>query len=387
MKTLKGLDVKNKKVLVRCDFNVPLDNKGNVLDSFRIKQTIPTIQYLIKKKAKVILMAHLGSPKGEAQESLKLTLIHKKVEELLGSSIIKANDCIGPEVEELVKEMKSGQVILLENLRFHKGEKENDDKFSKDLAKLGDIYINDAFSVSHREHASIIGITKHLPSVAGLLLEKEVKELSRIVKNPKRPLVAIIGGVKISSKIKVIKHFCKKADHLLIGGKVANTILAVKKITSEKVDLPEDIIEEVENIQLTDTNIHLPLDTVVSPDDTGKEYVRQSSLGKVKKTEDILDVGPETVEIFSRIISEAKTIVWSGPIGYFEKPLFENGTKGVAEKVVKNKEAFTVVGGGDTLFAVLKFGVRDQFDHASTGGGAMLTFISNGDLPGLKVLE
>ena len=311
MKTLKDFNVKNKRVLVRCDFNIPLDEKENIADDFRIKQTIPTIEYLLKNEAKVILMSHLANNKS-------LFVIEERLEKYLGSE----------------------EFTLLENLRFNKGEKENDDNFAKELAQLGDIYINDAFGVCNRKHASVVGVPKYLPSGAGFLLEKEIEVLSKVLKKPERPLVAIIGGNKIESKAKVIEQFLEKADYVLIGGRIAEQI----KDKSNKLYIPVD-------------------------------------------SKNGFDIGPKTIKIFSEIIKKARTILWAGPLGKFEDSVYEQGTKKVAKLIVKNNQAFKIAGGGDTIFALTKFGLRDKFDHISTGGGAMLQFLSGEELPGLKALD
>lgn len=386
MKTLKDFNIKNKRILVRCDFNVPLDEKGEIEDDFRIIQTLPTIKYLIKNKAKAILMSHLGEPEGKEVGALRLIPVQKKLAEYLNTTVAKAPDCIGKQVERQMQEMKGGEVLLLENLRFHKEEEENNIKFANELAKLGDIYINDAFGCVHRSHASIVGIPKYLPSGAGFLLEKEIKVLSRAIENPWRPLVAVIGGVKIGTKIKLIKKLLEKADHLLIGGEIANTILAVKGICVGRPLPPEEVSKEVEKINLTSTKLHLPIDALASPDKTGHVYTRIVAPGKVRKDEMILDIGPETIGIFGNIIKGAKMIIWSGPMGLFENSLFERGTKEIAEKIVRNHKAYKIVGGGDTLFAIPD-GLMDKFDHVSSGGGAMLSFLSGEKLPGLEALE
>jgi phosphoglycerate kinase len=347
---LKNIDVKNKRVLVRCDFDVPLDN-GKILNDFRIRKAIPTIKYLIDKGAKVTLMGHLGRPNG-AEESLRMAPVKKRVVELLGQ-----------------------EITVLENLRFNKGEEENSDEFAKELASLADIYVNDAFAVSHRNHASVTGITKYLPSFAGLLLESEVKILSEAMNSSK--LVAVIGGSKVETKIKVIQEFLEKADHVLIGGKIANAILAVKGM-APKSYLPKDI-EEVKKINLTSTKLHLPVDVMA----TGG---RESALAKVKEDEEMLDIGPETIKMFSKIIKTAKNIVWAGPLGYFEDPVYAKGTKEIGLAIV-NSKAFKIAGGGDTISALSEFNLMDKFDHISTGGGAMLMFLGGEELPGLKVLE
>lgn len=384
MKNLKDFDVKDKRVLVRCDFNVPLDEEGNILDSFRIEQTIPTIKYLIEKKAKVILMSHLGNPEGDEITSLRLGIVADELNKL-GIPVKMAPDCIGEIVEKQSLELEPGQVLLLENLRFYSGEENNDIIFSKELAKLGDIYINDAFGVCHRKHASVVGITEHLDSGIGLLLEKEIEALSRVLKDPKRPLVAIIGGAKIESKIEVIKTFLEKADHLLIGGITANTILIIKGMCIGRLWPAGPVTEEVKGIELTSTKLHLPIDVTASIDLKGSS-VRNSAPGKAKTDELILDIGEETIKIFITIIKEAKMIVWSGPMGLFENPLFANGTQKIAEAIANNEEAFKIVGGGDTIFALNKFNIKDKIDHVSTGGGAMLKFLSEEELPGLEAL-
>jgi len=360
MKTIKDLDIKNKRVLVRCDFNVPLDERGRIEDDFRIKQALPTLQYLIKNKAKLILMSHLAG----------------------GKSL----DVVWQRLKEYLKTKAEG-ITFLENLRINKGEEENNDNFAKELAKLADVYVNDAFSVCHRNHASIVGVPKFLLSGAGLLLEKEVKILSRVLENPWRPLVVVIGGVKIESKIKAIKNLLDKADHLLIGGKIAELILIVKGICVGRPWPEEKAVKEIEKLDLASTKLHLPIDSLISPDETGKVYIRESGPAKVRKDEKLLDIGPETIQMFSKIIKDAKMIVWAGPLGYFEVPKFEKGTKEIGEKIARNHRAFKIAGGGDTIFALSKFGLRDKFDHISTGGGAMLEFLSGKILPGLEALK
>ncbi len=390
MKTLKDFNFKNKKILLRCDFNVPLSKEGLVLDDFRIKQTIPTIEYLLKEGAKVILMSHLGDPNGKIVESLRLTPIQEKLMEYLDLSVVKANDCIGKDVEGWVNQMKEDEILLLENLRFHKEEEDlsaGGENFAKELAKLGDIYINDAFGVCHRSHASVVGLPKYLPAGAGLLLEKEIKTLSNVLEKPWRPLVTIIGGIKISTKIKIIEQFFSLADHLLIGGEIANTILSGKGILIGR-PLPEkEILEKIEKIDLTSLKIHLPVDGIISLKDRGEDFIRQGAIGTAKKEEAVFDIGPETIKIFKKIINEAKMIVWNGPLGFFEDKKFEKGTQEIAEEITRNHAAFKIVGGGETISAVAKFGLLDKFDHVSTGGGAMLEFLAGEKLPGIEALK
>ncbi len=386
MKTLKDFKVENKRVLVRCDFNVPL-KEGGVEEDFRIRKALPTIKYLIENKAKVVLMSHLGRPGGEKKDDMSLSPVQDKLTELLGLSVAKAPDCVGRKIERMTKKIEKGEILLLENLRFHKGEEENDPSFVKDLARMGDIYINDAFGVSHRAHASVKGIVSCLPSGAGFLLEKEIKVLSSVREKPWRPLVAVVGGTKIESKTKLLKEFLEKADHLLIGGKIANAILTVKGIIVGKPWPSEKAVKEIEKLDFTSTKMHLPLDAIASPDMTGKEYTREAASAKLRKDENLLDIGPETVKVFSKVIKEAKMVVWAGPLGYFEQKPFDKGTKEIAEAIVKNHKAYKIVGGGDTISAISSFDLLEGFDHVSTGGGAMLQFLSGEKLPGLEALK
>ena len=387
MRTIKGLNLKGKRVLVRCDFDIPLTESGEVADDFRIQKALPTIEYLIERGARAILIGHLGRPKGKVVEEMRLTPVQDKLTEYLDLSITKAPDCIGKEVENYVAEMQEGEILLLENLRFHKEEEDNDENFARELAKLGDFYINDAFAASHRDDVSIAVIPKYLPSSAGLSLEKEVKVLARLLNNPWRPLVVVIGGVKIDSKIAVIEQFLEKADHLLLGGDIANSVLQAKGIIVGKPFLQKDILEKIEKIDITSQKLHLPVDGLIALQGGGEEYFRVGGVGSVKKEESVFDIGPETIKVFSEIVNSAKMILWSGPLGMFEDKKFEKGTKELAERIVRNHSAFKVAGGGDTSFALKKFGLIDKFDHISTGGGAMLEFVSGKKLPGLEALN
>jgi len=380
MITLKEISFENKNVLVRCDLNVPLGEKGEILDDFRIKKVIPTIQYLIKEKAKVILISHLES-KGRI---LSLKNISLRLEKLLGKRVKFLPDCLGRGVEKEIEKMKEGDVILLENLRFHKEEKENDESFAKRVAELGDIFVNDAFSVSHRRHASIVGIPKYLRAVSGPLLEKEINVLSQLLKKPLSPFVVVIGGIKIESKIKTILNILKTADHLLLGSKIGEAILAEKGLLLER-DFPEN--ELVKQINLTNQKIHLPIDGAIALKNLKENYLRTGGIGTLRKEEGVFDIGPETIKVFKRIIKEAKTILWSGPLGMYEEKKFELGTKEIAETIVRNYGAFKVAGGGDTISAINKFNLLDKFDFISTGGGAMLQFLAGESLPGIKALN
>lgn len=346
MKTVRDFDFRNKRVLVRCDFNVPLDDKGNILDDFRIKKTVPTIEYLIEKGAKVILMSHLGRPEGKVAEEFRLTPVQDKLMEYLDVSVTKAPDCVGSEIEKWTKSMQPGEVLLLENLRFHKEEEENDENFSRELSRLGDIYINDAFGASHRAHASIVGITKFLPSGAGLLLEKEIMCLAKLSTNPAKPMVAVIGGKKVEDKSKAIDRISEVADFVLVSG------LIKKEVDGKglKFKYPEKIIGPV--------------------DETGG--------GK--------DVGQETVKLFRDKILKAKTVFWNGPLGKIEEEEFSKGTEELVGAII-DSQAYSVVGGGETVEFVNRLGLGEKFSHLSTGGGAMLEFLSGEELPGIKVLE
>ncbi len=347
MKTLKQFHFRNKRVLVRCDFDVPLDERGRILDDFRIKETIPTIQYLIANKAIVILIGHAGRPEGKVVESLKLAPVQEKLKDYLGISVAKASDCMGPEVERLVKEARPGEVLLLENLRFHKEEEENNEEFAKKLAKLGDFYVNNAFANSHRDHASMTGIPKYLPSAAGFTLQREVKVLSNLIKNPKKPLVAIVGGKKVeTTKLNLINKFSEIGDWVLIGGLVKNGI----KEKGIPLKYPQKIVEPIDEI------------------DEGK------------------DIGPKTINLFKEKINSARTVFWNGPLGQIEEEEFSRGSKKIAQAIIESG-AFSVAGGGDTIGFISRLGLTKKFNYVSTGGGAMLDFIADGKLVGTEALK
>lgn len=385
MKSLADFNFQNKRVIVRCDFNVPIKN-GEVSDDFRIKEVILTINHLIENEAKVILISHFGQPK-EKDNKYSLKPIGRKLEELLDKNVKFLNDCKGSKIEKEIEKMKAGQIVLLENLRFYPGEKENDLKFAKALAKLGDIYISEAFSVVHRNHASIATLPKLIPSGIGFLFGREITALTKVREDPTRPLIVIIGGIKISSKIKVIEKFLSKADHVLLGGKIANIILRVKGICLGKPWPEEDVVKIIERLKLTDTKIHLPVDVVVSPNESGEVYIRETGPGSVRKEEAIFDIGPETIETFKKIIAEGKTIIWSGALGLAENEKFRQGTKSIAEAIVRNHGAFKVAGGGDTTKLLNQFGLSERFSYISTGGGAMLNYLIGEKMPGIEALK
>jgi len=385
LKTLKDINVKNKRVLMRVDFDVALDNKGNIVDDFRIKRTLPTIEYLIKQGAKIILMAHLDRPKGEKIEKLKMNRIQEKLLEYLDYSIVKAPDCVGKKIEQWTKQMQPGEILLLENLRFYAGEEKNDSEFAKQLAQLGDVYINEAFAVSHREHASVVGVPKYLPSAAGFVFKKELEELGKIFHSPKRPLVVIIGGVKVATKIKVVKKFLNLADKLLLGGVLINTIFAAQGIDMGKSFIEKDMFKTVKKLDLENPKFQLPVD-FVAWSGLDSDEVEIQEVNTIKENELVFDIGPRTLELFLDSIKKAKMIVWNGPLGKIEKKPFDKGSEIIAKAVAKS-EAYSIVGGGDTVAFVRELGLERKINYLSTGGGAMLEYLANETLPGIKALK
>lgn len=388
-KTVADLDVAGKKVFLRVDFNVPLDEKGNITDDTRIRASLPTINYLIQKRAKVIIVSHLGRPKGKVVEELRLTPVANRLSELLGREVKKAPGCIGEEVEKMVADLKEGEVLLLENVRFCPGEEKNDPEFAKKLASLADIYVNDAFGTAHRAHASTEGVAHFLPAVAGFLMQKELETLGNLLENPPRPFLVILGGAKVSDKIGVIYRFLDKADVLLIGGGMANTFLKASGLQTGKSLVEEDKIEVAKEI-LTLANekeksFYLPEDLVVVPE------LKENAPSKIVKKDAIpleylaVDIGPETIKTYKAICSKAKTIFWNGPMGVFEMKPFAKGTYEIAEAVA-NSAAVSIIGGGDTVAAVEQSGLTEKINHISTGGGASLEFLEGKELPGVKVL-
>jgi len=388
MKFLSDFSFEDKKTLVRADLNTPLGDDGKVdeKEDWRLEASLPTIKYLLEQKAKIILLAHLGRPGGKIVEGLRLDPVAQQLESLLGQKVTKLNNCLGQEVKEKVNNLKKGEVVLLENLRFYSEEKKNDPDFVKQLAELGEIYVNDAFGTSHRSHASIIGLSQYLPHCAGLLLEKEIKILSETLDNPKRPLVVVIGGAKVSTKIKVIESFLEKADELILGGVLANTALKAKGLDVGKSLVEEDMIEEVKKFNLAGNKVHLLTDAVVSADVSGKLESRVVSIDKVGQKELILDIGPETAESFKKIISQAGTIIWNGPMGLFEVDKFRSGSEEIAQTIIQSS-GFSLVGGGDTITLLEEMNLLNEIDHVSSGGGAMLNFLAGKKLPGIEALR
>lgn len=388
IKKIEDLNISKKRVLLRVDFNVPLNEKSEIESLYRVKASLETIKFLLKEKAKVILISHLGSPQElslKDRKKLSLRILKNPLEKMLGKKIYFIEDCIGKKVEKTIEKMKEGEVLLLENVRFYKEEEENDENFAKSLANLGDVYINDAFSVSHRKHASIVSLPKFLPHGIGKLFQKEIENLEKIFE--KRPILVIIGGIKTTSKIKFISGILDKVDFVLLGGKIAEEIMKGKGILIGRKEPDPEIIEISKKLNLTDTKIHPPLDVKVSLSPLELNYQRITSLGNIRKEEEIYDIGPETIEFFSPFIEKAKTIVFAGPLGYFEKEEFSEGTRKIVEKIGKNKEAFKVAGGGETILALEKYHLLENFDFISTGGGAILDFLSGEKLPALEALE
>ena len=384
-KTIRDTDVKGKRVLVRVDFNVPLD-QGKVADDTRIQAALPTIQYLVEQGARVILMSHLGRPKGKVKEELRLTPVAERLAELLGRPVAMAVDCVGEEVETAVDRLRPGDVLLLENLRFHPGEVANDPEFVSRLASLGEVYVNDAFGTAHRAHASTEGVAHHLPAVAGFLMDKELKFLSRALENPEHPFVAILGGAKISDKIDVVDNLLSKVDAFLIGGGMANTFLKAQghQVGQSLVE-EEDLPLARELLDKAGRKLVLPVDVVVADRFDAKAQSKIVSVEEVPAEWRILDIGPATVERFAQELYTAKTVVWNGSMGVAEFPRFAAGTQAIIE-LLAEIQATTIVGGGDTAAAVHQAGFVEEMTHVSTGGGASLELLEGKTLPGVAAL-
>jgi len=389
-KTIEKVDLKNKRVFIRADFNVPLDENGNITDDGRIRSTLPTINYALDAGAKVILASHLGRPKGKPSPKYSLAPVALRLNRLLNKEVKFAKDCIGPDVEHLVQGMRPGDVLLLENLRFHAEEEKNDEGFSKALAAFTDVYVNDAFGTAHRAHASTYGITKFVKeSVAGFLMKKEIDYLQKTVANPVRPFVAILGGAKVSGKIGVIENLQNKVDKIIVGGAMAFTFIKARgRETGNSLVEPEmlDIAQRTrKGVRESGVKFYLPVDFVVA------ESMEDGATTKIVTSQEIpkgwigLDIGPATVRLFSEAIQDAKTIIWNGPMGMFEKDAYSRGTFAIARSVA-DAYATTIVGGGDTDVAVHKAGVSDSITFISTGGGASLELLEGKELPGLAAL-
>ncbi|NLG50629.1 MAG: phosphoglycerate kinase [Chloroflexi bacterium] len=385
-KTIRDVDWAGKRALVRCDFNVPLDDNLNITDDIRIREAIPTIQYLIDHGAAVVLCSHLGRPKGKVVESMRLTPVAERLRELLNRPVKKLDAAIGPEVQAAVAAMGPGDVILLENLRFYPGEEKNDPAMAKELASLADVWVNDAFGTAHRAHASTAGVADYLPGVAGFLMEKEIEFLGKAVENPEHPYVAILGGAKISDKIAVIESLLDKADTLLIGGGMANTFLKAKGYEMGDSLVEESSVETARGLLQKGANkLILPVDVVVADAFSVDANKKTVAADEVPAGWRVLDIGPKTVELFSDKVQNAAMVVWNGPMGVFEMAPFAEGTFAIA-KAVAASDATSIIGGGDSAAAVEQSGVADQITHISTGGGASLEFLEGKELPGIAVL-
>lgn len=388
-KSIKDIDVAGKKVFIRVDYNVPMDKAGNITEDTRIRATLPTLKYLLEQNAAIIIASHLGRPKGAVVPEFSLTPVAERLSILIGKEVIVAPDCVGPEVEALAKNLKPGQILMLENLRYHKAEEKNDPEFSKQLASLADVAVNDAFGVSHRAHASVAGITAYLPAVAGLLMEKEIIFVGQTVANPVHPFVAIIGGAKVSDKIGVIENLLKKVDTLIIGGGMANTFLAAQGYNIGKSLLEADKVELAKSLIVIakdrGVNLLLPTDVVIADKFAADAQHKAVAVNAIDSEWMALDIGPDTAEIYAKALEDAKTVVWNGPMGVFEMDAFANGTETVA-KAVAASSATSIVGGGDSIAALEKTGLSDKITHISTGGGASLEFLEGKVLPGIAAL-
>jgi 3-phosphoglycerate kinase len=386
--TVRDINIKGKKVIVRCDFNVPLEN-GHITDERRITGALPTIQYALSNGAsKVILMSHLGRPKGAGfEKEFSLAPVAKRLQELLKEKVLLLNDCVGQPVKDAIAK-SSERVVLLENLRFHKAEEKNDPAFAKELASLADVYINDAFGTAHRAHASTAGITAYLPSVAGFLIEKELQYLGSAINNPKRPLSVILGGAKVSDKIELIKNLIPKANSILIGGGMAYTFLKAQgisignsKLEKDKIDLAKELMEQAKKAGV---EMVLTTDFVITQSFTSDDCKISDTIPDGWES---LDIGPKTIKKYEAVLSKSKTIVWNGPLGVFERDAYAKGTRAIADYLASLKDATVIIGGGDSAAAVAKFGLEDKMTHISTGGGASLEFLEGKELPGIAALN
>jgi len=390
-KTIREIDVKNKKVIVRVDFNVPLDDDLDITDDTRIRLSLPTIEYLRNNDARIILMSHLGRPKGKPEDRFRLDPVAKRLEELTGARVKKFDETFSLEIKDYIdKSMSDDEIVILENLRFSPGEKENDRDFSKSLASLSDIYVDDAFGAAHRAHASVVGIPEFLPAVSGLLMEKEVETLTALLESPQRPFLTILGGSKVSDKIKVIKNLMEKVDSLILGGGMTYTFLKAqgyeigKSICEDdQLDYARDMIELAKK---NDVNFLLPVDITIAPEFDKNSEKKVVSIDSIPAGWMGLDIGIRSSEIFKKEIQNASTIFWNGPVGVFEWEKFSNGTKNIALAVAESN-AITVVGGGDTVAAVKKYDVSDKISHVSSGGGAAMELLEGKLLPGIEALN
>ena len=391
-KTIRDIELKGKRVLIRCDFNVPLDSNQNITDDTRIRAALPTLEYMIEHGAKVVVMSHLGRPKGKAAAEFSLAPVAVRLSELLGKPVAFA-DCdvvIDDAVEAKAASLKDGDVLLLQNVRFRKEETDNDAGFAKDLAKLGDVFVQEAFGTAHRAHASTAGIANYLPCVSGFLIEKEVKFLGSALQNPQRPFVAIMGGAKVGDKIKVIENLLTKVDTLIIGGGMSYTFykamgleIGTSILDADNIDLAKMLLEKASSLNV---KLLLPVDIVCADEFSNDAKHKTYSRDKIPSDMMGLDIGEETIKLYSEEIAKAKTVVWNGPMGVFEMGNFAKGTKAIAEALAVS-DATTIIGGGDSAAAVEQFGLADKMSHISTGGGASLEFLEGKILPGISIIE
>lgn len=389
-KSVRDIDVKGKRVFCRVDFNVPM-RKNEVSDDTRIRAAIPTIQFLIEQGAKVILASHLGRPKGQVVEEMRLGAVAKRLSEILGKTVVKTEEAYGEKVEKAIAELQNGEVILLENVRFYPGEEKNDPELAKTFANLADIYVNDAFGAAHRAHASTEGIAHHIPAVAGLLMEKELAVLGKALLEPERPFTAIIGGAKVKDKIDVIDNLLEKVDNLIIGGGLAYTFakamgheVGKSLLEEDKIDLAKTFIEKA---KAKGVNFYMPEDVIIADQFSEDATTQVVDIDSIPSDWMGLDIGPKTVDTYRSVILKSKLVIWNGPMGVFEMPAFENGTRTVAIALADAQDTYTIIGGGDSAAAVEKFGLAENMDHISTGGGASLEFMEGKQLPGVVTLN
>ncbi|TYS60058.1 phosphoglycerate kinase [Sutcliffiella horikoshii] len=389
-KSIRDIDVKGKRVFCRVDFNVPMKD-GQVTDETRIRAALPTIKHLVDNGAKVLLASHLGRPKGQVVEELRLNAVAARLQELLGKDVKKADEAYGDSVKAIVNDMSEGDVLLLENVRFYPGEEKNDPELAKAFAELADVYVNDAFGAAHRAHASTEGIAQHLPAVAGLLMEKELEVLGKALSNPERPFTAIIGGAKVKDKIGVIENLLNKVDNLIIGGGLAYTFIKAKGydvgkslLEEDKIDLAKSFMEQAKE---KGVNMYMPVDVVVADDFSNDANIKIVPIEEIPSDWEGLDCGPKSREIYADVIKNSKLVIWNGPMGVFELDAFAGGTKAVGEALAEATDTYSVIGGGDSAAAVEKFNLADKMSHISTGGGASLEFMEGKELPGVVALN
>jgi phosphoglycerate kinase len=391
LKNIRNIDIKGKRVLIRVDLNVPLDEQGNITEDTRIRSVLPTINHALDENAKIIICSHLGRPKGKRDEKFSLAPAAKRLSRLLAKEVVLAPDCIGSETKAIIDKMQTGDIVLLENLRFHAAEQENDEEFSRQLAELADVYINDAFAVAHRAHASVVGVTKFFDQCgAGFLLQKEMDYFDRSVSNPMRPLVAIVGGAKVSSKLGALRNLLDRVDKMIIGGAMANTFLKSMEYEVGQSKIEDDLLdtarELIDKARAKGVKFYLPVDCIVAEKFDAMAENKKTTIQEVPKDWMILDIGPATTQLFSTALESAKTIIWNGPMGAFEMDAFSRGTMAMVQSVARS-HALTIVGGGDTDVAVHKAGESNNISYISTGGGAFLMLMEGKELPGVAALE